>query len=115
MKKRVRKDGRPVRQTRFPVSLFAVYWGTLLLMSGIHAGLIILANEHGWSELVQTIIPMGYWALVAANLTLYTRWRIRQAYEKPMQELAEATAKVAQGDFSVYVRCTPSTIWTTST
>ena len=104
MKKRVRKDGHPVRQTRFPVSLFAVYWGTMLLMSGLHAGLILLANDSGWSELVQTIIPMGYWALVAANLTLYTRWRIRQAYEKPMQELAEATAKVAQGDFSVYVR-----------
>lgn len=94
---------RTVRQSRFPISLFGVFWGTLLLMSGIHMGLLLLANERGWNSLVQTLIPMTYWALVAAVLTLYTRWRVQRAYEKPMKELASATAKVAQGDFSVYV------------
>lgn len=94
---------RTVRQSRFPISLFGVFWGTLLLMSGIHMGLLLLADERGWNSLVQTLIPMTYWALVAAVLTLYTRWRVQRAYEKPMKELAKATAKVAQGDFSVYV------------
>ena len=92
---------RTVRNSRFPVSLAIVFWVTLLLMSGVHAGLIVLANEMQWNELIQTLIPLVYWAAVAAGLTLYTRWRIQQAYEKPMQELAKATAKVAQGDFSV--------------
>ncbi|MGN0313768.1 MAG: ATP-binding protein [Fusicatenibacter sp.] len=92
-----------VRQSRFPLSLFVIFWGTLLLMSGIHQGLLVLANEQQWSKLIQTLIPMVYWASVAAGLTLYTRWRIQKAYEKPMKELAVATAKVAQGDFSVYV------------
>ena len=94
---------RTVRQSRFPLSLFGIFWVTLLMMSGIHQGLLVLANERQWSSLVQTLAPMVYWAIVSAVLTLYTRWRIQRAYEKPMKELAEATAKVAQGDFSVYV------------
>ncbi|MGM9614456.1 MAG: ATP-binding protein [Oscillospiraceae bacterium] len=92
-----------IRQSRFPLSLFAVFWGTLLLMSGVHMGLLILANRLHWSELVQTVIPMVYWALVAADLTLYTRWQVKRNYEEPMKEFAKATSKVAHGDFSVYV------------
>lgn len=83
-----------VRQSRFPISLFAVFWGTLLLMSGVHMGLLILANRLQWSDLVQTFIPMIYWALVAADLTLYTRWQIKRNYEEPMKEFAKATSKV---------------------
>ena len=103
MKHKSASGANPVRQSRFPVSLFAVFWGTLLLMSGIHMGLLVLANEAQWNELIQTLIPLAYWAIVAASLTLYTRWRIQRAYEDPLKELATATAKVAQGDFSVYV------------
>lgn len=92
-----------VRQSRFPILLFAVFWGTLLLMSGVHMGLLILANKNQWNEVIQTIIPMLYWAFVALDLTLYTRWQVKRNYEEPMREFAKATAKVAQGDFSVYV------------
>ena len=92
-----------VRQSRFPISLFAVFWGTLLLMSGVHMGLLILGKRLHWNEFVQTVIPMVYWALVAAGLTLYTRWQVKRNYEKPMKELAKATSRVAHGDFSVYV------------
>lgn len=103
----MRKQNTPemnrVRQSRFPASLFAVFWITLMLMSGIHMGLIILSNNRQWSDIIQTMIPMGYWALVAVGLTIYTRWEIKRNYEKPMQDFAKATSKVAQGDFSVYV------------
>ncbi|MGN1248619.1 MAG: ATP-binding protein [Candidatus Spyradocola sp.] len=92
-----------VRQSRFPVSLFAIFYGTLLLMSGIHAGLLVFAIKNQWSMYTQTVIPMLYWALVASALTLYTRWQVKRTYEEPMKELANATARVAQGDFSVYV------------
>ena len=101
-----RKAGfkKPVRQSMFSLSLFVIFWGVLLLMSGIHQGLVVMAEGHNWFSIVQTISPMVYWAIVAVLLTLYTHWRIRQTYEKPMQELAEATDKVAHGDFSVYVQ-----------
>ncbi len=66
-------------------------------------GLITLINSRGWNDIVAIIIPTVYWALVAVGLTLYARWQIKRAYEEPMHRLAQATAKVAQGDFSVYV------------
>ena len=72
-------------------------------MSGIHTGLIVFANEMHWNELIQTLIPIGYWILVAIALTVFTKKKIKQTYEEPMHELADATAKVAKGDFSVYI------------
>lgn len=90
-------------ESRFPPSLFALYLITLLLMSGIHTGLITLSNKEGWSPLAQTAIPILYWTLVAVGLTLFTRRQITKTYDRPMKELAKAAEKVAHGDFSVYI------------
>ena len=92
-----------VRDNRFPQSLFFVYFGVLLLMSGLHTGLIVGMNELGWHKVTQVVIPMLYWAAVAVALTFFTRKQIQRVYEEPMHRLAEATEKVAGGDFSVYV------------
>lgn len=92
-----------VRQSRFPVFLFAVIFGTLLLMSGIHEGLLVGMEKAGAGTLLQVGIPMVYWSLVAGGITLYTRRQMKKVYETPMQMLARATSKVAHGDFSVFV------------
>lgn len=97
------KQMRQIRQSRFPVSIFGILFGVLLLMSGIHAGLIVWINKTDMSSWLQVLIPLIYWALVAGNLTLYTRHQMKKAYEIPMQTLAKATSQVAHGDFSVYV------------
>jgi len=92
-----------VKESRFPSSLFFVYLIVLLLMSGVHTGLLVGANTLGWGELTQTVIPVLYWSMVAVGLTLFTRRQIRKVYEEPMHKLAEATKKVAEGDFSIYI------------
>ena len=92
-----------VRESRFPASLFFVYLIVLLLMSGIHTGLIVGANTLGWNDYIKTIVPILYWTLVAIGLTLFTRRQVRRVYEEPMKKLAEATRKVAEGDFSIYI------------
>ena len=92
-----------VRQSHFPGILCVVYFVSLLLMSGVHMGLVTLINTKGWNDIVAVLIPTVYWALVAVALTLYARWQIKKTYEEPMHRLAKATAQVAQGDFSVYV------------
>lgn len=92
-----------VRRSRFPASLFGVYLGVLLLMSGVHTGLIVLMNEMALNKVAQCIVPLVYWGAVAIGLTLFTRKKIKDTYEEPMQQLAEATTQVANGDFSVYV------------
>ena len=96
-------EERTVRDNRFPPSLFFVFFGVLLLMSGIHTGLVVGMNELGWSDLTQVLIPLVYWSAVAVGLTLFTRRQVQKVYEEPMHRLAEATQKVAGGDFSVYI------------
>lgn len=92
-----------VRNSRFPASLFFIYLIILSLMSGIHIGMIIGMNKLHWNDFLQVIIPILYWIAVAVVLTIFTRWKIQHAYEEPMHKLAEATEKVAGGDFSVYI------------
>ncbi len=92
-----------IRDSRFPPSLFLVYLGVLLAMSGIHTGLVVGMNQLEWNELLQTIVPVLYWSVVAVALTLFTRRQVQRVYEGPMHRLAEATEKVADGDFSVYI------------
>ena len=92
-----------VRESRFPASLFFVYFIVLLLMSGIHTGLLVGVNALGLNDVIQTAIPMIYWAAVAAGLTFFTRLQMKKTYEEPMHKLAEATKKVAEGDFSIYI------------
>lgn len=90
-------------KSRFPPSLFALYLVTLLLMSGIHIGLVVLSNEHDWPAILQVLLPIAYWSLVAMALTIFTRHQIIKTYDQPMKDLARAADKVAHGDFSVYI------------
>lgn len=94
---------RVKQKSIFPPSLFFVYLGVLLLMSGLHTGLLVGMDELGWPSWIQVYIPLLYWGAVAVGLTLFTRRQIRRTYEEPMLKLAKATRQVAEGDFSVYV------------
>lgn len=88
---------------RFPRRVFFVYFGSLLLMAGLHTNIIVVIQSVGMNPWLMTVFPILYWLLVAAGLTLYTRKQMRDAFETPLQNLADATKKVAEGDFSVYV------------
>lgn len=106
MPNRSKKNYGKIKRSRFPLSLFGLFLGVLFLMSGIHTGLLVLANKMNWNDLIQTIVPIVYWGMVAVILTVFTRRKIEAVYEKPMQNLADATSQVAGGDFSVYVPVT---------
>ncbi len=90
-------------KSRFPVSMLFVYLGVLLLMSGHHTGLMVLMFYMETSKIIQVLVIMAYWTLVAIGLTWFTRSRMQKTYEIPMQTLANATRRVASGDFSVYI------------
>lgn len=91
------------KKSLFPPVLFFIYLGVLFLMSGVHTGMIVGMNQAGWNDLAKVFLPILYWTLTAVALTLFTRRQIRKTYEEPMLRLAEATRKVAGGDFSIYV------------
>ena len=92
-----------IRENIFPLSLFCIYFCILLLMSGIHIGLLILMNRMAWNDVIQTVVPILYWGSVSMGLTLFTKKKIKDTYEEPLHKLAKATDQVAKGDFSVYV------------
>lgn len=95
--------GIEVKKSRFPVSLYGLYLVILLLMSGVHIGLIVLALEYEWPKMLQIVTPTCYWGIVAVGLTVFTRRKVEETYETPLKNLAKATEQVANGDFSVYV------------
>lgn len=103
MKKEKVNYYKRVKEKRFAFSLFAIYSGILLLMSGIHTGLLVLMNDLQWNTFAQSIVPILYWGIAAVGITVYTRKRVKDTYEIPLHNMAEAAGKVAQGDFSVYV------------
>ena len=92
-----------VRNTRFPMGLFASIFLILLLMSGVHVGIIQLYTVWNPGNVVKTIIPILYWGVISFGVTLYTRTQMKKTYDEPLQKLAKAAEQVAQGDFSVYV------------
>ena len=91
------------KNSRFPKSLFLTFLLVLNLMSGVHSGIVVLLAELNIPDWIQPAIPMVYWELIALGLTLFTKAQITRVYDGPMQQMAEATKKVAQGDFSVYI------------
>lgn len=92
-----------VKQSRFPLSLFWILFGICALMSGIHQGLIVLMDKWEWSGILKVHAALLYWLIVAAATTLHIRRRIKDTYEIPLQRISDATRKVAQGDFSIYI------------
>ena len=103
MKKEKENYYERIKERRFALSLFAIYWGILLLMSGIHSGLIVMMEELQWNAFIKSAIPILYWGMAAVGITVYTRARVKDTYETPLHSMAEAAGKVAQGDISVYV------------
>ena len=92
-----------VRSSRFRFSLVGLYLIAFLLLSGLHTGLIVLMTEWKVSETVSSIVPVIYWLVASIALTFFTRYKMRQLYERPMKMLAQAASQVARGDFSIYI------------
>jgi signal transduction histidine kinase len=102
MKKKVSSDPR-VMASIFPISIFIFTFLGLGVMTTGQMLLLkkyIVYNEVPSSDVIKVLV---YWILVAAVFTLLTRLQFNHFYQKPMKKFAEATRKVAEGDFSVYV------------
>lgn len=91
-----------VKDSHFSVTAFLPVLGMLLLIAGIHAGLVVLFLEQEVHSAAQAALICGYWILVSAGLTEFIHHQMKKNYEIPMKDLAKAANKVANGDFSVY-------------
>jgi len=100
---RLTEQGYKVRSTHLPVSMFFAILLVLLLMSGVHVGLIVGVNTLELGNVEQTLSIIVYWVLISVFVTLWLGRQMRKLYEEPLKRMAEATSKVANGDFSVYI------------
>ncbi len=101
-KKHENSDPR-VKSKVFPISIFVI---TFFALAGLTTGqMLILQNYLDYQRLSHGYVigVLTYWTFVAALFTLITNYQINKRYQKPMEEFAKATRKVAEGDFSVYI------------
>lgn len=96
----------PVKMSRFPISIFWFVYAMVLLMSGVHVGLILGLERIHADGLLKVHLVLVYWAIVSVAIILYIRWKIKKAYEQPLYQIMEATKRVSRGDFSVYIEPT---------
>ena len=84
------------KRSRFPLSIFWIVLSVLLITAGVHVAILLGMEIAGWDPIVQTHIMVMYWISVSVLLTLLIRSRMKVAYDTPLQEISEATKKVAQ-------------------
>ena len=104
MKRQAYAEDVRVKRNVWRFRASAVTYAVLLLLSGVHAGLIILVIVREFPILVQVLVPLLYWALMAVLFTVITNSQIRNTYDGPMQSLGHAAKEVAGGDFSIYMK-----------
>lgn len=86
----------------FPFSVFVTIFVALSLLTG---GQMLMLNRYIVNIPDRYVVILGtYWLIAAALFTLLIGYLVTTRFEKPMKHFAEATQKVANGDFSVYIK-----------
>lgn len=102
--KKVKKWGAgKVRETRFPMSLFWMILAIMLVVGGVHQGILIGLEEAAWPPIVVVHIIVLFWIGAAVGLTCLIRWRITKVYDTPLQNVSAVTKRVAKGDFAAHI------------
>lgn len=97
------KDQR-IRKRIFPISIFIlslVFFAVITTIQMKIIGKYIHADE---ISAVAVTGVFGFWFLGSVIFTFFTGWQVRKKYTEPLEEIADAARKVAEGDFSVYLR-----------
>ena len=97
---------RPVYRVRISYVSPAI-WGSalcvILLIGGMHTGMIVLLRRLEVSNVLTIGIVLLYWLIIALAFTVFTRWQMKKVYEDPVKQIAEFASQIAKGDFSLYL------------
>lgn len=96
------KDKR-IKTSLFPFSIFVM---TSIGFAVFTTGQMRLIGEYidiSKIPLAHSIAIPAMWVLAAAVFTFITAYQIDKRYQKPLEDFAQATKRVASGDFSVYM------------
>jgi len=92
------------RAKYFPAVIFILSLISLVVLTSFQNYILGSHIDYTAIPLHSIVIIVIYWVVVSSAFTWFTRRQIIRNYDQPMQKLAKAIRKVAEGDFSVYVR-----------
>lgn len=101
--KKEQEDQR-IKKEIFPVSMFILSLLFFALITTIQ--MKIIGNYIDYTEISRFAMTgvFGFWFLGAALFTFFTSRQIRKKYTEPLEEISRVAKKVAEGDFSIYLR-----------
>lgn len=94
---------KKIYRKRFEVSIFLISF--LSFGALISFQMLILGDYINYQEVPmnKVILSISFWILFASCFTIFTIQQANHRYKDPIEKFAQATEKVANGDFSVYV------------
>ncbi|MBU5477899.1 HAMP domain-containing histidine kinase [Eubacterium sp. MSJ-13] len=103
MKKREEKDTR-IKKKIFPASIFIISFLFLAVITTIQ--MKIIGNYINYKSIPAVGIAsvIIFWFLGSIVFTFFISWQIRKKYQEPLEKISDAARKVAEGDFSVYMK-----------
>lgn len=95
---------RRIKKKIFPVSVFVITLVFFAVITTIQ--MKIIGNYINYAEIsvLAKLGVFGFWFMGAVAFTFLTSWQIRKKYAEPLEEISDAAKKVAEGDFSIYLR-----------
>lgn len=102
--KQTKQEDQRIKKEIFPLSIFILSLLFFAVITTIQ--MKIIGNYIDYTEIshIAMIGVFGFWFLGSVLFTFFTSWQIRKKYTEPLEELSDAAKKVAEGDFSVYLR-----------
>lgn len=92
-----------VKTQRFPISIIIFTFIAFGLFTTIQLHILGEYIDYQSVSAKHFFMIIGMWLLAAVSFTALTLHEIHRRYQKPIEDFADATRKVASGDFSVYV------------
>lgn len=97
------KDAR-IKKEVFPVAVFVGNLLFLAVITTIQMNIIGRYIDISSIRTIETISIFGFWFLASVFFTFFISWQIRRNYQEPLERISSAAKKVAEGDFSVYLK-----------
>ena len=99
-----RQRDQRIKKEIFPIPIFMISLVFFAVVTTIQMKIIGDYIDYTKIPVIAKIGIFGFWFLASVGFTLFISWQSKKKYTEPLEEIADAARKVAEGDFSVYLR-----------
>lgn len=99
-----RQRDQRIKKEIFPIPIFIISLVFFAVITTIQMKIIGDYIDYTKIPVIAKIGIFGFWFLASVAFTFFISWQSKKKYTDPLEEIADAARKVAEGDFSVYLR-----------